>query len=43
MSQMKRSIEGAYWTIWSQQKPPSAVFGNTVVGSIAVNVPPPSA
>src|SRR5260370_42020624 len=42
ISQMKRSMLGIYCTIWSQQKPPSAVLSNTVVGSRVVKVLPPS-
>jgi hypothetical protein len=42
ISQMKRSMLGAYWTIWSQQKPPSAVLSKTVVGSSDLNVLPAS-
>jgi hypothetical protein len=38
---MKRSIEGAYWTTWSQQNP-TASFGKIVVGSRILNVLPPS-
>src|SRR5712692_6306133 len=40
-SQMKRSIEGAYWMIWSQQNP-TASLGNIVVGSSTLKVLPPS-
>src|SRR4249919_2133537 len=38
---MKRSMLGAYWTIWSQQKP-IASLGKTVVGFTWANVAPPS-
>src|SRR5215831_7232755 len=38
---MKRSIEGAYWMIWSQQNP-TASLGNIVVGSRILKVLPPS-
>ena len=39
---MNRSMLGAYWTIWSQQKPPSAVLSKIVVGSNDLNVLPAS-
>src|SRR5579859_3636094 len=38
---MKRSMEGAYWMIWSQQNP-IGVLGKIVVGSRTLKVAPPS-
>src|ERR1017187_6152018 len=40
-NQIKRSMLGTYWTIWSQQNP-TASAGKIVVGSNFVNVLPPS-
>ena len=42
ISQMKRSMLGTYWTIWSQQNPPSAVLSKIVVGSSDLKLLPAS-
>jgi hypothetical protein len=42
ISHTNRSMLGAYWTIWSQKKPPSSVLSKIVVGFSEVKLLPTS-